>query len=115
MNIGNILTELRSGRDRISQAIAAIELLDSTGRRKARLAGVTSPPNRRRRRLSDAARRKLSRLLKQRWAAGKMSRSSKAEPVQASRRMSAAGRKRISQATKRRWAEWRKKQVAKAA
>jgi len=72
--------------------------------------------------MSAAARRKLSRLLKQRWAQGKMSpKKTNAKPTQASkpaRRMSAAGRNRISQAAKRRWAAWRKTQkkpLAKAA
>jgi len=76
----------------------------------------SSAPEGRRRYLSAAARAKLSRLLKQRWAQGKMGRRTKASKPE--RKMSAAGRKRIAEAAKRRWADWRrmqKKIVAKAA
>ena len=64
-------TELKSERDRIDRAISALESVNSTGRRVGR------PPSaavgrKRRGRMSAAARRKLSRLLKQRWAQGKM-------------------------------------------
>ena len=70
MDINRILTELRAEHDRIGRAIAAIEAVNSTGRRR-----VGRPPKaarKVRRRMSAAARRKLSRLLKQRWAQGKM-------------------------------------------
>ena len=74
MDTKRILADLRAERDRIDRAIAAIEAVTSTGRR-----GVGRPPKaaqkvRRRGRMSAAARRKLSRLLKQRWAQGKMKR-----------------------------------------
>jgi len=72
MNITKIITELKSERARIDQAIAAIERINSTGRRRGRPAGVTAAPKRSNRRLSAAARKRLSRLLKARWAAGKM-------------------------------------------
>jgi hypothetical protein len=71
--------------------------------------------------MSAAARAKLSRLMKQRWAQGKLGKKASAKRGQTSgrqRRISAAGRKRIAEAAKRRWAEWRrmqKKPVAKAA
>ena len=71
--------------------------------------------------MSAASRRKLSRLLKQRWATRKMKPRAKArlaQPSKPARRMSAAGRKRISRVAKRRWIEWRRMQkepVAKAA
>ena len=72
MDTNRILAELRAERGRIDQAILALEAFNSTGRR-----GVGRPPGaarraRRRGRMSAAARRKLSRLLKQRWAQGKM-------------------------------------------
>ena len=78
MDINRILAELRSERDRLDQAISALEAVNSTGRR-----GVGRPPKaarkvRRRGRMSAAARRKLSRLLKQRWAQGKMKPKAKA-------------------------------------
>jgi hypothetical protein len=115
MNINSILSELKSERDRIERALAAIEGLNSTGVRLVhRAARATS-------RMSAAARRKLSQLMKQRWAQGKMGKKASAKAAQSSgrkRRISAAGRKRIVAATKRRWAEWRraqKKPVAKVA
>jgi hypothetical protein len=75
MNIDTIIAELKAERDRINRALAAIEGLNSTGRRRGRPPGSTNAPKKRgRRKLSAAARRKLSRLLKQRWAQGKMKR-----------------------------------------
>ena len=109
MNLQRVVAELRVERSRIDQAIAAIESLNSTGGRRGRPAGVISTPKRRRRRLSAAARRKLSRLLKQRWAQGKMQ-PGKARPAQASkpaRRMSRAARKKIATAQRARWAKVR--------
>ena len=78
MNTKGILTQLRAERDRIDRAIAAIVGLNSTGRRR-----VGRPPRaarkvRRRGRMSAAARRKMSRLMKQRWAQGKMKPRAKA-------------------------------------
>ena len=78
MDTGRILAELRTERDRIDQAISAIEAVNSTGRRR-----VGRPPKAtrkvpRRGRMSAAARRKMSRLLKQRWAQGKMKPKAKA-------------------------------------
>jgi hypothetical protein len=73
MNITSILAELKAERTRIENAITAIESLNnSTGRTRGRTARVSSAPKRHRRRLSAAARTKLSRLMKQRWAQGKM-------------------------------------------
>ena len=119
MSITSILSELKSERDRIERAIAAIDSLSSTNHHRGRPAARTSAPTRRHRRLTAAARRRLSRLMKQLWAQGRMRRKTSAKRAQVSkRRISAAGRKRIAEATKRRWAQWRrmqKKPVAKAA
>lgn len=70
MDTKRILVELRTERDRIDKAILALEAFNSVGHRKAGPALRTS--GRKRGRMSAAARRKLSRLLKQRWAQGKM-------------------------------------------
>ncbi len=79
MDTNRILAELRAQRDRLDRAIAAIEGLHSTGRRRGgRPAAVAAPKRRGRRRMSATARRKLSRLLKQRWAQGKMKPRAKA-------------------------------------
>jgi len=114
MNTNSILAELRAERDRIDSAIAAIAGLNSH-----QMAGhqpSTPATGKRRGGMSAAARKRLSRLLKQRWAQGKMGRKAGPKSPRISKRthrISAAGRKRIAEATKRRWAEWRKK--AKAA
>jgi len=72
MDTNRILAELRAERDRIDQAISAIEAVNSAGRRRVGRPPKAARKVRRRGRMSAAARRKLSRLLKQRWAQGKM-------------------------------------------
>jgi len=57
--------------------------------------------------MSAAARRKLSRLLKQRWAQGKMKRGKVSRPA---RRMSRAARKKIAAAQRARWAKQKAQQ-----
>ena len=78
MDTNRILADLRAERDRIDKAISALEAVNSSGRlRAARPPRATA----RRSRMSAAARRKLSRLLKQRWAQGKMKPRAKAKPA----------------------------------
>ncbi len=77
MDTKRILAELRAERARIDRAISALENLNLTER-----GAVAREPRttfRRRGRMSAAARRKLSRLLKQRWAQGKMKPKAKAK------------------------------------
>ena len=102
MDMNRILVELRTERDRIDQAISALEAVNSAGRRR-----IGRPPRaaaipRGRSRMSATARRKLSRLLKQRWAQGKMKRGQAPKPA---RRMSRAARKKIAAAQRARWAK----------
>ena len=78
MNINSILGDLRAERDRIDRAIAAIEGLNSTGKRKAGRPPRAAASRGRSGRLSAAARRKMSLLMKQRWAQGKMKPTAKA-------------------------------------
>ncbi len=66
MNIDRIRAELKSERDRLDRAIAALEAISTDGTGKQ--AGRTSA----KRPMSAAARKKLSQLLKRRWAQGKM-------------------------------------------
>ena len=111
MDTRKFLVELRAERNRIDQAISALEAVNSTGRPKT---AVT----RRRAGMSDSARRKLSRLLKQRWAQGKMRHRAKARPAQApkrARRMSKAARNRIAAAQRARWARVKSEQAKKTA
>ena len=113
MDTDRILAELRMERDRIDQAISALEAVNSTGRRR-----VGRPPGaarkvRRHGGMSAAARRKMSRLLKQRWAQGKMKPGVKrAQVSKPARRMSRAARKRIAAAQRARWAKVRAQQQA---
>ena len=78
MDTYRIIAELRAERDRIDRAISALEAVNSTGRRKAGRPPRAAATRRKRGRMSAAARRKLSRLLRQRWAAGKMKPRAKA-------------------------------------
>ncbi len=66
MNVSQILTGLRAERTRIDQAIAALEKIGMNHGRAMRT------PTRSRGAMSAAARKRLSRLLKARWASGKM-------------------------------------------
>jgi len=69
MDIHNIVSALRDERDRLEQAIAALE--GGNGRKRGRKAGF--PGNGRRgrrgrRRLSAAAKKRISEMMKKRWA-----------------------------------------------
>jgi hypothetical protein len=75
MDTKRILAELRSERDRLSQAIAAIEGITSEG---ARRQPRTAAKRVRRGGISAAGRKRLSMLMKRRWAQGKMKRRAKA-------------------------------------
>jgi len=79
MDTKRILAELRANRDKIDAAISAIEGLKATGRKRVGRPSKVAATRRRRGRMSASARRKLSRLLKQRWAQGKMKRRAKAK------------------------------------
>jgi len=71
MDIDNILAQLKSERDRLDSAIAALE--GSRPRRRGRPAGSgkaastasSKPP---RRHMSAAARKRISEMMKRRWA-----------------------------------------------
>jgi hypothetical protein len=71
MDINSILAELRAERDRIDRAISALEAVNSTGRRRAGRPPKAARKSRRRGRMSAAARRKMSRMMKQRWVEAK--------------------------------------------
>jgi hypothetical protein len=70
VDISQILDQLRAERSRLDQAIAALE---GGARRGTRWKGRRGPH-----RISAAGRKRLSLLLKRRWAAGKMGRRKKA-------------------------------------
>ena len=95
---------------RINAAIEEIKAKLGTG-----LGAQSTPKNRT---ISAAARRRIARAQRKRWAAVKKQGKSLAAPKK--RKLSAAGRKAIIEATRKRWAAYRKagakktKPVAKA-
>lgn len=123
MDTSTILAGLRAQRDRINQAITALEALDGdagptpTAKKTARSsASVTT----KKRVISPEGRKRMAEAQRKRWAAKKKSvklqntkqaAPRQAAPKNAKGRISAAGRKRISEAAKARWAE--KKATAK--
>jgi hypothetical protein len=68
MDIQNILGDLKKERERIDRAIAALEGL--RGRRRGRPAGSKAQGQGKhpRRHMSAAARKRISEMMKQRWA-----------------------------------------------
>jgi len=71
VDTNRIVAELRAERDRLDKAIMALTA-GSVYSRSGRT--PTRPLGRSRRRMSLAARKRLSQMLKQRWASGKMGR-----------------------------------------
>lgn len=108
MDIANVVVALKEQRTRIDRAIVALEGLSSPRRRgrPPRAAQTTGRPGRR---MSAAARKRISEAMKQRWAKWK----GKSAPKKAKSRppMSATARKKLSALMKARWAA---KQKAKA-
>jgi hypothetical protein len=70
MDIQSILGDLKRERDRIDRAITALEGLGSGQRRRGRPVGSVNAPSTRRprRHMSAAARKRISEMMKQRWA-----------------------------------------------
>src|SRR5450759_1629754 len=113
MDIQSIVAQLRQEASRIEQAIAALAGLGSQPARRGR------PPKRslakpeggqKRRRMSAAARKRISAAMKQRWAKWKGKSAptkAKATPKTSTGRkpMSAAMWKKLSALMKARWAE----------
>jgi hypothetical protein len=109
MDIQTIVSDLRAERNRIDNAISALEGLTSRSstRRgrppKAKQAAVSS---KKRRVMSAAARKRISEAMKKRWANWHGKSAPKRKP------MSPAARKRLSEMMKKRWAEKAKKTTA---
>ena len=115
MDLDRIVSELRSERDRLSNAIALLEGESTNHRAKAaRLAAATSA--KRTGSLTPAGRRRLSEAMKRRWAAGGFGNRRKTRVAVVSSAtprkkggLTPAGRKRLSEMMKKRWAGRRKK------
>lgn len=67
MDTRKILSELRAERDRIDKAIAALEALDTIAAPAARTS-KPGPKPRGRRQMSAEGRRRISEMMKKRWA-----------------------------------------------
>jgi hypothetical protein len=101
LDLSTIITELKSERDKMARAIAA--LIEGTG---ASGRGATRKVRRKRRGgITSAGRRRLSLAMKKRWAARAKNRSAKAAAPKRRGRLTPAGRKKLSDAMKKRWAE----------
>ena len=75
MEVKRILAELRGEQSRITRAVAALEAISNDGIKRSL---STTPKRRRRGRMTAAGRKRLSELMKKRWAQGKMKRKAKA-------------------------------------
>jgi hypothetical protein len=104
MDTNRILAELRAERDHIDRAISALAAVNSTGHKRA---GRVLKAVRTRRKLSAAARARISAAQRARWARAKQVKAAKP-----GRRMSRAARKRIAAAQRARWAKVRAQQQA---
>jgi hypothetical protein len=108
METARILEELREELNRLNQAIAALESLDGAATATAP-AAKAAPAHAKKRGLTPAGRRRLSAMMKARWATR---RKQTAKPTStktgAHKPMSAATKKRLSLLAKRRWAARKK-------
>ena len=102
MNIPTIISQLKLERDRLNDAIQALE---GSGNHGAHPGGLSS-----RRRLSVAARNKIAAAQRARWARirGNAVSAKNVVKMPKKRTMSAAALHRIRAAQKKRWATWRK-------
>ena len=125
MDTAQILADLRAQRNRIDDAITALEALNGTkplGKPAATLDVDQASPTVRRT-MSPAARKKIAAALKARWAAKKTSAKPVADARQAAtkkalaktakRVISPESRKKMAEAQQKRWAK--KKRAVKAA
>lgn len=117
MDLQSVVTQLKSERDRIDQAIAALEGPGSTSvPRRGRPPKNTPAGSGQRRHMSAAARKRISEGMKARWAQRSGTARSKASQAKSAKKatgrsgISAAGRKRLSVLMKARWAA-RKRQA----
>ena len=124
MDTAQILADLRAQRNRIDDAITALEALNGTkplGKPAATIDVNQASPTVRRT-MSPAARKKIAAALKARWAAKKTSAKPVADAKQAAtkavaktakRVISPESRKKMAEAQQKRWAK--KKRATKAA
>ena len=118
MELRKILAGLKAERNRIARAIAAVEALDSTDasvpRGRPATTAKAAPKQPSKRGLTPAGRKRLSALMKARWAARRKAAAPAPKPSRGRRRMSAAARKKIAEAQRARWAAQKKAAAKKA-
>jgi hypothetical protein len=68
LDIERIVAELEQERDRISQVIASLKGINSSGGTRRSAAGNVRPGSKRRGGMSAAAKKRLSETMKKRWA-----------------------------------------------
>ena len=112
MDIQTIVSDLKGERNRIDQAISALEGLTAPVPRRGRSAKATSTGGKRRR-MSLAARKRIAEAMRQRWAKWKgtsapMQAKTTSSKAAVRRPMSAAASKKLSALMKARWAAKRK-------
>jgi hypothetical protein len=86
MDTARILTELRGERDRIGHAINALEALERTqpnGRKPGRPKGQGDTSAKKRGGITAAGRRRLSEMMKKRWAERRRNQRGKAKAAAA--------------------------------
>ena len=102
MDIQIIVSDLKAERNRIDQAISALEGLSSASsprRGRPPKAKQAAASGKKRRVMSAAARKRISDAMKKRWANWHGKSAPKRKP------MSPAAKKRLSEMMKKRWAE----------
>jgi len=112
MNIHQIVSDLTAERNKLDQAINALEGVNvpSTPRRGRPPKPQSSPPATGKRTMSPAARKKIALAMKLRWAKwkGKSAPKKAAKKATARKPMSPAARKKLSLLAKKRWAATKK-------
>jgi len=116
MDINSVLTDLKAELNRVTQAIAALEILGGAATATATPTAKTAPKQTKKRRLTPAGRRRLSEMMKKRWAARRKAAAKPAsKPAPGRRTMSPAARRKIADAQRKRWAAQKKAAVKKPA
>jgi hypothetical protein len=102
VDLSTIIAELKSERDKIGRAIAAlIESAGASGKGATRKAAPKRQGG-----ITPAGRRRLSLAMKRRWAERRAKKlSAKTATPKRRGQLTPAGRKRLSEAMKKRWAE----------
>jgi len=116
LDLQSIVSQLKSERDRIARAIAALESESTGGRgQSAGRSTARAATPRRGHGLTPAGRRRLSEAMKRRWAARRRAgavsvrTTAAAAPKKKRGGLTAAGRRKLSEMMKKRWAEKKSK------